>query len=163
VSAPWWVPVAALVVGFFVREVSDYLRRRRVERAPLGQVLADLLEMRHRLLAVDAVIEMLKVNAAQQTAARAVLDAILPRVTDAEAKYDAAVRQLAGTRPLDAFGLRAQDMFPVMMANLRALALQDAQQSAAWPEAETLVRKLFLPHLESTIRSLAWSHSVRAG
>jgi hypothetical protein len=47
-----WLPLAGVAVGWGLNECSQWFIFRRDERKPIGRALTDLLEVRHRLLAI---------------------------------------------------------------------------------------------------------------
>jgi hypothetical protein len=44
------LPVITLLIGWFMKTFDDYVRNKAATRKVLGKVIADLLEIRHRLI-----------------------------------------------------------------------------------------------------------------
>jgi hypothetical protein len=161
-----WLGLAGVALGWGLNQCGQWLVFRRDERKALGRALADLLEVRHRLLALPKALEAMTSKLGMPTDAKApltvILGALFPRDEGLTKRYEESVNLVAGTNPVLAYRLRSQDMVGPYLHQLRALAAQDGLQSMALFATidEHLLRHL-TPHLERLIRELAKRHGWR--
>jgi hypothetical protein len=139
---------------------------RRDERKAIGRALADLLELRHRLLAIPNAVEAMrsKLNlpADAQEPLRVVLGALLPPDEGLAKRYEESVNLVASTNFVLGFRLRSQDLAGPLLRQLRALASQDGPQSVAlFGAMEAHLLSHLTPHMERLIRELAKRHGWR--
>jgi hypothetical protein len=160
-----YCPVA-VVLGWFLNEVSATLRLAREDRRVAGLVLNDLLEVSHRLRALDSTIGELKkyfpLSLETEMTLKQALDLIVPEAPHFADRYEEAVSIIARSDPLLPFRLGNQPMMGRLMAWLRGLAASDQTASIFWTSVgEPGLLKLFNPHLEELIRDVARVHGWR--
>jgi len=161
-----WLPLAGVAVGWGLNQCGQWFVFRRDERKAIGRALADLLEVRHRLLAIpkalEAMTSRLGMSADAQAPLRVIFGALFPRDEGLTKRYEESVNLVAGTNPILAYRLRSQDMVGPFLQQLRALAAQDGPQSIAlFGTVEDHLLRQLNPHLERLIRELAKRHGWR--
>lgn len=135
---PWSAAfaVAGTLAGFMLNELSYVWRMRREDGRKVGQALAELLEIRHQIEAVPAVMEVLRsripapIPASAEFQIRAIYRAFLPNVETLRQRYDAAVTAVGGAFPVLAFKLRSKDLMTPLMTQLSAMVGQDNNTAA---------------------------------
>ena len=158
-----WLPLAGVAVGWGLNECSQWFIFRRDERKPIGRALTDLLEVRHRLLAIPKAVELMaaKLNLPADAHAplKLVLGALFPPDEGLAKRYEESVSLVSGMNPLLAFRLRSQDVVGPLLQRLRTMALQDSPQTVTmFSKMEDYLVRQLSPHLDLLIRELAWEH-----
>jgi hypothetical protein len=161
-----WLPLAGVAIGWGLNQCGQWLVFRRDERKAIGRALADLLEVRHRLLglpkAVEAMTSRLNMPAGVQAPLKVILGALFPPDEGLAKRYEESVNLVAGTNPILAFRLRSQDLVGPFLHRLRAMAMQDGPQTMAlFGTLENHLFRQLSPHLERLIRELARRHGWR--
>jgi hypothetical protein len=161
-----WLPLAGVAVGWGLNQCGQWFVFRRDERKAIGRALADLLEVRHRLLAIPKVVEAMSAKlgmpADAQTPLKVVFGALFPSDEGLAKRYEESVSLVAATNPVLGFRLRSQDVVGPFLHQLRALALRDGPQSVALlGTMENHMLSHLAPHLERLIRELAKRHGWR--
>ena len=104
------------LIGFGLNELSYILRQRREDRQKLGNVLAELLELRLHQKIIPSAMERFRaiipaaIPAVVEVQIRAFFGSLLPRPDALSARYEKAVTEVAGAFPALAFTLRSKDM-----------------------------------------------------
>jgi hypothetical protein len=156
------LPVATLVLGWVLNELSQRFRLRWQRKGALGRALAELLEVRHHVQAVQLVIAEVKrripMSASQEIQSAAWIEHLVPPNPGLADRYNRALSELAEHSPLLAYRLRGKEAIPVSLTTLR-------EASASYPESAPLALDVdgFLRHealgpVEEAIRDLAWKH-----
>jgi len=161
-----WLPLVGVALGWGLNQGGQWLIFRRDERKAIGRALADLLEIRHRLLAIPKAVEAMSSKLGLPTGAQApmkvVFGALFPPDQGLTKRYEESVNLVAGANPILAYRLRSQDLVAPFLHQVRALALQDGPHSAAiLGEVEDHLYRQLTPHLERLIRELASQHGWR--
>lgn len=152
------LPVVALVLGWFLNEVSQHQRLRRESRAAMGRALAELLEVRHSILVVQEVAAQLR-NQLQLPdglggeLVRA-LEQVVP-LADAGGRYDEAVTAIASVDPLLGYRLRSKNLIPTYLRKVRSLAEVDVVDPAVFTEFDRLLTRELLSTLADDILHVA--------
>jgi hypothetical protein len=158
-----WLPLAGVAVGWGLNQCGQWFVFRRDERKPIGRALTDLLEVRHRLLAIPRAVELmaakLKLPADAHAPLKMALGALFPSNEGLAKRYEESVSLVSGMNPILGFRLRSQDVVGPLLQRLRTMALQDSPQTVTMFSRmeDHLVRQLS-PHLELLIRELAREH-----
>jgi hypothetical protein len=161
-----WLPLAGVAIGWGLNQFGQWFVFRRDERRAIGRALADLLEVRHRLLGIPKVVEALRTKLSMPADAQAPLKvavgALFPPDEGLAKRYEESVNLVAGTNPILAFRMRSQDMVGPFIHRLRTLALQDGPQAVAlFSTIEDHLFRHLSPNLERLIRELAKRHGWR--
>jgi len=156
------IPLIALIIGWFLNELSLVFRVRRDDRRAIARAVADLLEIRHRLFAVKKVPEEIKkrfnISDHEQVLFGTILNSFLPDPEGLHKRYDEAVGVIASANPLLGFRLRSQDFLPALIGYLRLIASGDKNASKVWHKIESQLTSFIDPHLNEMITELAWRH-----
>ncbi len=158
------IPLLAVALGWLLNELSSLLRLRREDRRAAGPVLMDMLEIRHRLLIVDAYVKelgkQLQIPPQAQLQLRQHIQALFPESPTFIEKYEEAVSTLARVDPISAFRLRDQALIAPFLAWFRGLAASTKTDSEIWTaifEPELLGR--FKSNIEELVLDVARAHS----
>ena len=160
------ITLLAVALGWLLNELSTLLRLRREDRRAAGPVLTDLLEIRHRLVALDAVVAELgkrfEVPPQGRLLLQRFLQTLIPEAPKFVETYEAAVSTLARVDPIIAFRVRGQPWIAPLLARLRALAAFDQAGAEFWSAVvEPGVLTLLRPGLEELILDVARAHGWR--
>jgi len=158
-----WLPLVGVLVGWFLNQCAQWFIFRRDERKAIGQALADLLLIRHRILAlcksVESLIQKFNLPTDAQIPLSLALAKLLPPDDEMAKRYRDAVTLVSAINPVLGFRLRSQDVIEPLLDRLRAIALQDRSQSVAiFAKLETYLLSQLSPVLEDLIRELARAH-----
>ena len=161
-----WLPLVGVLVGWFLNQCAQWFVFRRDERKAIGQALADLLLIRHRVLAlckgVESLIKKFNLPPDAQVPISLALAKLLPPDDDMAKRYRDAVTLVSAINPVLGFRLRSQDVIEPLLDRLRAIALQDSSQSVAiFAKLESYLLSQLSPVLEDLIRELARAHGWR--
>ena len=160
-DASWFKPLIAVLFGWALSSVSQYLLGLRERRQAVSKALSDLLEIRHQLLALDlAMVEIGKIIPLAphlEAHFRLILEQmIIPNPNQLYKRYDESVSLIAAVDPILAFRLRSKDLARPLMQRLDTLTAQDIN-AAAFGQKLT---KMLLPQMEKdlnrALKSLAW-------
>jgi hypothetical protein len=157
-------PLLGVVVGGMLTGITAYLRDRKERKRVIALALADLLEVRHRMVTFEILLKEISnianVQQEQMPQIRQMLDSVVPQDPGLDDRYDAAVSLLAGMDPVLAFAMRSRNALPKMLALARALATEHAIDPGAFARIEVFLRTQMTPHLNSAVEQLARSHSI---
>ena len=161
-----WLPLAGVVVGWGLNQFGQWFVFRRDERKVIGRALTDLMEIRHRFLAIPKTVELMaaKLNLPAHThiPLTVALGSLFPQDEGLAKRYAESVSLVSGMNPILGFRLRSQDMVGPFLHQLRQAALQDSPQAITMFTTieEKLIHHLS-PQLSSLILELAWEHGWR--
>lgn len=116
--------LASIIGGAVVWAFGEISHRRRSSeghRAAIGQVIADLAEVRYRLGAISVVGEFFDklgslVPATERAVAKQMMAEVVPPMPDLHHRLDEALRFVAGTDPDLAFRMRGKDQAEPILA-----------------------------------------------
>ena len=155
-AAGWWLTLA-----------SDWMARRRSEREALGAVLTALLEVRHRMVSLRALGDLIDGFPIEHRSIwlRVIegLEDLLPDLSPLSASYDDALATLAQADPVLAYKLRFKDQAFGPMSTLRAVFEQLGEGEPPDELLHALSRlmgTLTTDPLDETIRMVAWRHGL---
>jgi hypothetical protein len=140
----------------------------REDKRKVGQALAELLEIRHQIETLPAIMEFLRskipapIPASAEFQIRAIFRAMLPNVETLRQRYDAAVTAVAGAFPVLAFELRSKDVMTHLMTQLSTMVGQDPTAIEAFVRMEDQIVHAIRPVLEDLIKETASLHSRKA-
>lgn len=157
--------LASVLAGWLLHEFSDFFKIQREDRRAVGRVLAELLEVRTRLLAIPRIVEEIrkKVSIAphDEIMFRQALDTLLPGVEQLQKRYNETIDGMAGRLPLLAFRLRSKDIVTPLLTQLRILASSDPQSVTILGKVEDKLVKFILPQFDELALKLARLHGWR--
>jgi len=156
-------PLIGVVLGSALSGMGEFIKERRERKRKVAIALADLLEIRHCIVAVDAILVELHERAGMPKeitpALRNFLDSNLPSNDGLDERYNNAVTQLAGYDPVLAFSLRSKNTLSPFLFSLRNLALQSGADPKEFEVIESQLRVVVTPTLNSAVVELACYHS----
>lgn len=157
-------PLIGLVLGALLSGITSYFKARAERKRVIATALADLLEIRHRLVAADLMVKRLTAefgaSPAQITLVRSLQDQLLPGTAQLDERYDNAVTLLSGIAPVLGFTLRSKNSFPKVLSALRNIATSNNADLAQFETFESSLRAVATPSLEEAILELASAHSL---
>ncbi len=157
--------LASVLAGWLLHEFSDFFKLQREDRRAVGRVLAELLEVRTRLLAIPRIVEEIRrkvpIAPHDEIMFRQALDNLLPGVEQLQARYNETIDGMAGRLPLLAFSLRSKDVATPLLSQLRILASTDPQAVAILGKMEDKLVKFILPQFNELALKLAKLHGWR--
>jgi len=150
------------VVAWIGKQLGEFLHRRREERAPIGRILADLLEIRHSIISLEHAMSLIKKDlplpAEAEIALKTIMMSLLPAPERLAARYEEALIQIAATRPVVAFRLRSQDLATPLLHTLRSAATSDQGAARIWSRLEPEFIAALQKHLDSLVVEVARLH-----
>ena len=160
-------PLIGVVIGGLLTGVTAYLKARKDRKRVLAVALADLLEVRHRLVSVDLAIKALReqvpIQADLMPTLRNLFDSLLPGEAELDERYNKAVTMLSSIDPVLGFSLRSKNSLPRVLATLRNQAASSGGDLALFESLETSLRSAATPSLNAAVVELAYAHSFFTG
>jgi hypothetical protein len=157
-------PLLGVVLGGVLTGITAFLRNRKERKRVIALALSDLLEVRHRMVAVELILKKISavadIQIEQLPQFRAMLESIAPQDPGLDGRYDAAVSLLAGIDPILAFKMRSRNTLPKMFETLRTLATMHDVDPRAFANLEIFLRTAASPQLNVAVVQLARSHSI---
>lgn len=159
----YWLPLIGVAVGWILNQLGQWFVFRREERKAIGKALADLLDIRHRLLgmakAVDALSHRFGIPVEAKPMIRTVFEQFFPPDADLGKRYNESVGLVSASNPVLGFRLRSQDMVSPMLSQLRAAAVSNGPEGGLFfAKLETELMRHVEPHFEQLIKLLARQH-----
>src|SRR2546425_56052 len=107
------LPIITLLLGWSLNSFTALFQSRRENRRAVSKAIADLLEIRHELLAKPALIGELRklvlISPADERRIWPLISQLLPRPHDLPERYNNTVTAVASFDPLLGFQLRSKD------------------------------------------------------
>jgi hypothetical protein len=155
------------LLGWLLSQLTQSMTNRRERRKALGKTLADLLEIRHLLLAVPSALKAFSSIIAIPPEAQLFMKSVfsgwlIPNAESLSKRYDEAVTTMAETNPGLSFRLRSKQLILPWLQQLRCLALQHGDKSAArlMTDVEDMISDEYRAMVEKLILDVAWRYSV---
>lgn len=163
-SSLWNIVGGGAIGGLIGNELNRRFGARRELRQHLGRALADLLEIRHGMEALDlTVIKIGQKFSLSDPRLRPIVNSVLETLVPTgpqHQRYDLAISAVAGFDPLLAFELRSKNLGSKLMDQLSSLAMQDGTTQKVWDEAEPLLSKSVKQSLTRAVLLLARKHGL---
>jgi hypothetical protein len=153
--------IVAVVTGSLLNEIHAALTARRQSRQAAGRVLAELLDIRHRMVLSATVLAELRKRGmppGTESQVREIFAGLLPDMDGLQARFNEAVTDLAASSPLLAFRLRPQSSIDGAFASLRGLAKDYNASPLVVAQLETALRLPLEENLTTLTRDLAYAH-----
>lgn len=156
------VAVVGLVVGWFLNEISKRFQLSRERQGHIGRALSNLLELHHRIRAVEHTIHHLsqqfELSDDAEHVLRPLLQQVIPQSDECVARYEDAIEQLSESDPLSAFELRTTGRIPHMLATLSSILPLHGASASDMALMEKQLKEMLIPSLVAAIRELARLH-----
>lgn len=159
------IPVLALLLGWFLNEVTRHFGIRREKQKAVSQAIADLLEIRHGFVSIRMIVEEIakrfQLSPEKQPEIKEFFKSIFPHPTaNFNERYDSTVTLIASSDPILGFRLRSKNLIGEYLSNLSALVDNDAESQALFSEYEAKLQNILIPDIEENILDLAKQHSL---
>jgi hypothetical protein len=159
-------PLLGVVVGGVMAGFGQIYKARQERKRIIALALSDLLEVRHRVVTLNAVLKQFQVHGMLPTASmphlRNILEQLIPPDTKLDDRFDEAVTLLAGMDPVFAFELRSKNLLPQFMSKLRSLASTSNEALAGHEAIESKLIEMFTPALDEAVLRVAKHHSGKS-
>jgi hypothetical protein len=156
------VPVASLIAGWFLNEMSKKSQMSRERRALIGRALSNLLELHHQIRAVENTLQLLMsrfgLTAEDQATMRQLLQRIIPQSDKYVVGYEDAIGQLSESNPVTAFRLSSNAQIPRFLDSMRTIPALDGMADTDMALFEKQLKEILVPHLGQAIKELAKLH-----
>jgi hypothetical protein len=156
------VPIASLIAGWFLNEMSKKFQSSRERKALIGRALSNLLELHHQIRTVETSFQFLvnrfALPAEAEADVRQLLQQIIQQSDPYVARYEEAVSQLSENDPITAFRLNTSAQIPRFLTLMRTMVSVDGAPDENTLLAEKHLRGIFVPLLERAIMELAQLH-----
>lgn len=160
------LPIATLILGWTLNEITRYFSTRRDNRKPISAAISDLLLIRHEILANRVVIKELlnridipaELHPEFTALMKWLRELLLPKQTDLGTRYDNAVSLIAATDPVLGFRLRSQHLIEDYLVGIGKLGGTDKEAMKFFTVMEEKMANLLIPFLEEMILALAKLH-----
>ena len=159
------IPVALLAVGlgWALSELSQLRRSSAATRAALGRTLAELLEIRHYLQAMQFAFELfrkhLPIPENEREAALNLIGQLAPPDPGLPQRYSEAVSQVAEVAPVLSYRLRRKDAIPLAFVRLKSLISSQSPHPIG-TEIDQLLDRESIIELDTAIKQVAWRHGL---
>lgn len=154
----------AVFAGWLLSEMSQLFRERRNRKSAAGVALAELLEIRYYLQALDLAFREMRARAVGVPVQEVLkgmtwLEQSMPPDPGLPERYERAVSAISGSDPILGFQLRNKAQLPAVLTRFRALQLGGEEAVDLFASQEFL-HASGLGGLEDAIRDLAWAHGL---
>lgn len=156
-------PLIGVAVGAVLTGFGQLYKARLERRRVIAIALSDLLEVRHRVVTMNAVLMYIQGQANVSSLAmphlRNLFEQLLPADNKLDGRYNDALTLLAGMDPLFAFELRSKNTMPEFLARMRALATSAGEGIAEYESTETALIEVLTPAINQAVLLVAKQHS----
>jgi hypothetical protein len=158
-------PLLGVVVGAVMTGFGQLYKARQERKRVIALALSDLLEVRHRIVSLNAAIKFFQakgnVSSVSMPHFRNLFDQIMPLDDKLDTRFDEAVTLLAGMDPVFAFDLRSKNLLPRFMNKLRLVATTSGDDLAKYEDFESSLIETLTPMLNEAVLRVAKYHSYK--
>lgn len=156
------IPLASIVFGWLLNEMSKRFQLSRERRAIIGRALSNLLALHHRVRVIEEcteyLVKQLSLPESGRRAYKSSFEYVLPQEDDFVTRYEEAIDQLAETDPVTAFELRRKAVIPRLFGCISAMERLEGVSVEEVAEMEKMLKVSLMPALEKGIKELARLH-----
>jgi hypothetical protein len=156
-------PLIGVVLGGSIAGLSALLRARAERKKMIGRALSDLLEIRHHIVGIEAILREVRsrtqVSDEEAQLFRTHMNAVAPLDTDIHKRYDEAISLLSGVDPILAFQMRSKNKLPLFLDSMQNVSASLGVTAAQKEAVEGILRLAVIPALDQAILRLAELHS----
>lgn len=156
-------PLIGVVIGGALTGIGSFLRERKERKRLIARTLADLLEVRHHIVAIEVILHELRARIQIPEEAipvlRTLIDTLIPIDEDVHKRYDEAVSLLAGINPLLAFSMRSKNTLPNLLSAIRGVSADNGATPEQIELFESTILSATSPALDDAVLELARNHS----
>jgi hypothetical protein len=156
----------APLVTFLLGGVSAWwalrIRQRSERTAAIGVALADLLDVRHRLVVGALLAEIFRkesVPAEAMPQIRSLFANVIGEEPDLHPRYRKALAIVATVDPITSFELSSHDLLPRVFESWRSMAIQHGMNPSDVERFESQLREIARPYLDAAVIRLARAYS----
>jgi hypothetical protein len=157
-----FLPLLGVLVGAAITGFAAMWKARVERKKVIARALSDLLEVRHQIVSVEAVIRELRkrVDLPDEAivALRALARNVLPLEKDLHGRYSEAVSVLASIDPLLAFEMRSKDKAPKLF-ELTAVSATSGMSTNELSSLESTLQSVVGSSIDEAVIELANHHS----
>ncbi len=155
------LPIFTLFIGWLLSESSQYFRRGDARKQVIRRALSDLLEIRHRVMGVQFILNEIEQRIELPKTALIQLRTCLPDSLKVDTKlsdrFNAALDELSSYDPFLAYRLRAKDIIGFIDKFMRLYSSTTESDTAELIyDAHEQLENMLLPHLDEIIKDTAW-------
>lgn len=158
-------PLIGVVLGAAVSGIGALFRARAERKRLIARALADLLEIRHHVVAIEVVLREVRTRAPvsdeEALLFRTQMKSIVPLDTEIHKRYNEAVSLLAGVEPVLAFDMRSKNRVSELLELVTKTSTSLGATPSQTSEIESLVRGAMTPALDKAVLKLASLHSFK--
>jgi hypothetical protein len=169
-----FIPIGALLIGWFLNEISQYFRRKKEDKKGLARAITELLDIRHQMLARHIIAPKIGEKLGlPQNVSRLFGEQIVKiflgdflNIEELSKRYNEAVNTISYVDPILSFRLRSKELMQSLIekvdkveenaASNQQISQQDHDKIS---EMKTEFMKQGLEVLDNTLIELAWLHS----
>jgi hypothetical protein len=159
------LPVLTLLIGWFLKEFSDFFQSKRERRKVIGIAVSDLLEIRDRMVAYRRTLDSLqkRFRIAPLAAANLskIMESIIPSIDNFQERYEKTLSLIATTDPVLAFRLRSRYVFNPAINKLKDFLGADYLNLSFVMKVEGFTTQAMLTVFDELILELAKMHSKK--
>lgn len=159
-------PLLGVVVGAVMTGFGQLYKAKQERKRVIALALSDLLEVRHRVVTLNAALKYLQGQVAVPSISmphlRNILDHLVPLDTKLDDRFDEAVTLLAGMDPVFAFNLRSKNLLPQFINKLRLMATATDENLAGHEAMESKLIEMLTPALDEAVLRVAKYHSRKS-
>jgi hypothetical protein len=156
------ISLATLALGWFLNWLARQFQLRRDRRAVIGRALSNLLELRHRIMAVETALgaarKYLTVPDVHVPILRSMFEQLFPEDEQLVARYEGAIDQLSETDPVTAFEFRSKSFLSEFFTRWRRMAISQGPPPPELEVIERQLRQFMIPKLNESVIALARLH-----
>jgi hypothetical protein len=158
-------PLIGVILGSALTGVGALLRQRTERKRVVGVALADLLEIRHELMATERVLKHFRSRLAVPDEIipdlSKLLESIAPKKDDLHKRYDESVSVVASFDPVLGFKLRSKNNIAGVLTKFRNIGVEGGMNPPVLNQYESMLRRAVLPTLDKAVVELGRHHSRR--
>lgn len=158
--------LVGVLLTLAVKELGEVIARRRANRTQIGRVLADLLEMRHSVVALNGYTRLLSKEAGIPEALAPQIRSLILRFVQPQSnivqRYNATVDEIAGFNPLLAFNLRSKDVIQTFNQKMDQLSSTDPNVASSWQALGPDLNEVATKYVDQALIEIAWKFSPLA-
>jgi hypothetical protein len=164
----WFKSTAALVIGWFLSAINPYLSERRERRKAIARALADLLEIRHRLVVIDSAVnelsKIVSIPTEVEMQIRLVFQNLSAKWHQVGQQYSESVTLVKSIDPLLGFKLQSKDELQPMLSDMFAVVAETKDMKAVtiWKSINVVILREAESDLDELIKKLALKRSLWA-
>lgn len=158
-----FLPLLGVLLGAAITGFAAIWKARVERKKIIARALSDLLEVRHQIVSVEAVIRELRrrVNLPDEAivALRTLARNVLPLEKELHGRYSEAVSVLAGIDPLLAFEMRSKDRAPKLFEILTAVSTTSGMSANELSSLQSTLQSVVGPLMDEAVIELSRHHS----